>query len=61
MMKTVLIVLIRFYRKYVSPLKPPCCRLLHLQHLRAGSGGEIRRAERWMARVKADLEVPSFP
>lgn len=27
MMKTVLIVLIRFYRKYVSPLKPPCCRL----------------------------------
>lgn len=25
-MKTVLIVLIRFYRKYVSPLKPPCCR-----------------------------------
>ena len=26
MMKTVLIVLIRFYRKYVSPLKPPCCR-----------------------------------
>ena len=33
----------------------------HLQHLRAGSGGEIRRAERRMARVKADLEVPSFP
>ena len=26
MMKTALIVLIRFYRKYVSPLKPPCCR-----------------------------------
>ena len=25
-MKTALIVLIRFYRKYVSPLKPPCCR-----------------------------------
>ena len=24
MMKTALIVLIRFYRKYVSPLKPPC-------------------------------------
>ena len=33
----------------------------HLQHLRAGSGGEIWRAERRMARVKTDLEVPSFP
>ncbi len=27
-MKTVLIVLIKFYRKYISPLKKPCCRFV---------------------------------
>ena len=61
MMKTVLIVLIRFYRKYVSPLKPPCCRFTPTCSTYALEAGEIRRAERRMARVKADLEVPSFP
>lgn len=25
-MKTFLFFLIRFYRAYISPLKPPCCR-----------------------------------
>ena len=25
-MKTVCILLIKFYRKFISPLKPPCCR-----------------------------------
>lgn len=25
-MKTFLIGMIRFYRSYISPLKPPCCR-----------------------------------
>ena len=25
-MKTVLIALVRFYRKHISPLFPPCCR-----------------------------------
>ncbi|WP_296096294.1 membrane protein insertion efficiency factor YidD [Dialister sp.] len=25
-MKTVLIGMIRFYRSFISPLKPPCCR-----------------------------------
>lgn len=25
-MKTFLLFLIRFYRAYISPLKPPCCR-----------------------------------
>lgn len=25
-MKTVLMALIRFYRFFISPLKPPCCR-----------------------------------
>ncbi|HAZ37283.1 MAG TPA: membrane protein insertion efficiency factor YidD [Clostridiaceae bacterium] len=25
-MKKFLIFLIKFYRKYISPLKPPCCR-----------------------------------
>lgn len=25
-MKSVLIALIRFYRTFISPLKPPCCR-----------------------------------
>lgn len=25
-MKKILIVLIKFYRKYISPLKTPCCR-----------------------------------
>ena len=27
-MKSVLIAMIRFYRKYLSPLKPPCCRFI---------------------------------
>ena len=27
-MKTLLLALIRFYRKYVSPLRPPCCRFI---------------------------------
>lgn len=27
-MKTVLILLIKFYRKYLSPLKRPCCRFV---------------------------------
>ncbi|MDP4177873.1 MAG: membrane protein insertion efficiency factor YidD [Bacillota bacterium] len=25
-MKKILIILIKFYRKYISPLKTPCCR-----------------------------------
>lgn len=25
-MKTVLLLLIRFYRRFISPLFPPCCR-----------------------------------
>ena len=25
-MKRLLIALVKFYRKYISPLKPPCCR-----------------------------------
>jgi putative membrane protein insertion efficiency factor len=27
-MKKVLIALVRFYRRYISPLKPPCCRYI---------------------------------
>lgn len=27
-MKTVLLVLIRFYRSAISPLRPPCCRFI---------------------------------
>ena len=27
-MKTLLLALIRFYRKYISPLCPPCCRFI---------------------------------
>lgn len=27
-MKRVLIALVRFYRRYISPLKPPCCRYI---------------------------------
>ncbi len=27
-MKTLLIALIRFYRRYLSPLKSPCCRFV---------------------------------
>jgi len=26
MMKSMILALIRFYRAYLSPLKPPCCR-----------------------------------
>ena len=27
-MKSVLLALIRFYRKYISPCRPPCCRYI---------------------------------
>ncbi|HBR07600.1 MAG TPA: membrane protein insertion efficiency factor YidD, partial [Clostridiales bacterium] len=27
-MKKVLIALVRFYRRRISPLKPPCCRFV---------------------------------
>lgn len=27
-MKTLLLALIRFYRKKISPLRPPCCRFI---------------------------------
>ena len=27
-MKTVLLALIRFYRRYISPCRPPCCRFI---------------------------------
>ena len=27
-MKTILLVLIRFYRNYISPMRPPCCRFI---------------------------------
>ena len=27
-MKTALLAAIRFYRKYISPARPPCCRFL---------------------------------
>lgn len=27
-MKKVLLALIRFYQKHISPLKPPCCRYI---------------------------------
>jgi putative membrane protein insertion efficiency factor len=28
MMKRLLIALVRFYRKQISPLRPPCCRFI---------------------------------
>lgn len=27
-MKSVLLAMIRFYRKYISPARPPCCRFI---------------------------------
>ena len=27
-MKNLLLALIRFYRKYISPMSPPCCRFI---------------------------------
>ena len=27
-MKTILLWMIRFYRKFISPLSPPCCRFI---------------------------------
>lgn len=27
-MKRVLIGLVRFYRRYISPMRPPCCRFI---------------------------------
>ena len=27
-MKKVLLAILRFYRKYISPMRPPCCRFI---------------------------------
>ena len=27
-MKRLLLAIVRFYRKYISPLRPPCCRFI---------------------------------
>ena len=27
-MKSVILYLIRFYRRYISPMRPPCCRFI---------------------------------
>ncbi|NCB51302.1 MAG: membrane protein insertion efficiency factor YidD [Clostridia bacterium] len=27
-MKKVLIALVKFYRRYISPMRPPCCRFI---------------------------------
>lgn len=27
-MKKLLIALVKFYRRYISPMKPPCCRFI---------------------------------
>ena len=27
-MKSILLAMIRFYRKYISPTRPPCCRFI---------------------------------
>ena len=31
-MKRLLIALVKFYRRYISPLKPPCCRFIPVSY-----------------------------
>lgn len=50
-MKTVLLFLIRFYRKNISPARPPCCRFLPTCSAYALEAIEVHGAWRggWLA------------
>ena len=51
MMNSLLLCLIRFYRKYVSPGRPPCCRLIPTCSAYALEAIEVHGAWRggWLA------------
>ena len=68
-MKRLLIALVKFYRKYISPLRPPCCRyyptcsqyaLEALEKYGALKGGylAVRRILRCHPFYKGDLNDP---
>ena len=50
-MKTILLSLIRFYRKNISPLRPPCCRFIPTCSAYALEAIEVHGALRgsWLA------------
>ena len=50
-MKGVLLALIRFYRKFISPLRPPCCRFVPTCSAYAMEAIEVHGALRgsWLA------------
>lgn len=50
-MKGVLLALIRFYRKFISPLRPPCCRFVPTCSVYAMEAIEVHGALRgsWLA------------
>lgn len=50
-MKHVLLALIRFYRKFISPLRPPCCRFVPTCSAYAMEAIEVHGALRgsWLA------------
>lgn len=50
-MKTLLLFLIRFYRKYISPARPPCCRFIPTCSAYALEAIEVHGALRgsWLA------------
>lgn len=69
MMKKVLLVIIRFYQKHISPLYPPCCRfvptcstyaLQAIEKYGALKGGylAVRRILRCHPFYKGDLNDP---
>lgn len=68
-MKKLLLLLIRFYRKYISPMYPPCCRFVPtcseyamqaIEKYGALKGGylAVRRILRCNPYYKGDLNDP---
>ncbi len=60
-MKRLLLALIRGYRTYISPSRPPCCRFIpHLLGLCPGGGGEIRGVEGGFLALRRILKCQPF-
>ena len=61
-MKTVLLGAIRFYRKYISPAFPPCCRFIPTCSAYALEAVEKYGAVKggWLA-LRRILRCPPFP
>ena len=68
-MKRLLLAIVRFYRKYISPARPPCCRyiptcseyaLIAIERYGAAKGGylALKRLLRCNPFYKGDLYDP---